>query len=41
MLWWLFEWGDEAGDKLDSDILTVLGINEYGNLVGQEAMEAG
>jgi hypothetical protein len=29
---------DEAGPRLASDILTVLGINEYGKSVGREAM---
>jgi len=29
---------DEAGPRLASDILTVLGINEYGKFVGCEAM---
>ena len=29
---------NEAGNRLTSDILTVLGINEYGEFVGCEAM---
>ena len=29
---------DEAGNRLASDILMVLGINEYGEFVGREAM---
>jgi len=34
----LFELGDEAGNRLASDILTILGFNEYGEFVGREAM---
>jgi hypothetical protein len=34
----LFELEDEAADRLSGDILTVLGIDEYGDFVGREAM---
>ena len=34
----LFELDDEAADRLASDILTVLGIDEYGRIVGREAV---
>ena len=34
----LFELEDEAGSSLASDILTVLGIDEYGDFVGREAV---
>ena len=34
----LFDSDDEAGPRLASDVLTVLGINEYGELVGREAV---
>jgi hypothetical protein len=34
----LCELDDEAGMRLASDILTVLGINEYGKFVGREAL---
>lgn len=33
----LCESASEAGDRLASDILTVLGIDEYGRFVGREA----
>lgn len=36
----LFELEDEAADRLASDVLTVLGIDEYGKVVGREAMGA-
>jgi hypothetical protein len=34
----LFELDNEAGMSLASDILSVLGIDEYGRLVGREAL---
>ena len=34
----LFELENEAADSLASDILSVLGINEYGKLVSREAV---
>ena len=34
----LFDSDNEAGSRLASDILMVLGINEYGQFVGREAM---
>jgi hypothetical protein len=34
----LFELEEDAADRLASDILTVLGIDEYGRLVGREAV---
>ena len=34
----LFDSDDEDGNRLASDILMVLGINEYGELVGRQAL---
>jgi hypothetical protein len=34
----LFELGDEAADRLAGDVLTVLGIDEYGDFVGRVAV---